>query len=94
MAKKDNGVGEEWQTNVQLYQQLVELIPGYAWRVGDAEAESMDGIHIPRPKEQLNFKRRGTQFIEGIGCVNASMQHPRYFIEPIRRWFNRLLWYP
>ena len=29
-----------------------------------------------------------------MGSVNVSMKHPQFYIEPIRRWFNKLSWYP
>ena len=81
----------EPQDNESLYQQLVQQIPGYAWQKRDPNTpENMDSIHIPRPKDKIHFKRRGMQKVKGLGSVNVSMKHPQFYIEPIRRWFNKL----
>jgi len=95
MEEKDSGGEEvqERQNNTRLYHQLVEQIPGYAWRVEDANEESMDVIYFPSSQEKLKFKRRGVQLIKGMGTVNVSLQYPRFYIEPVRRWFNKLLWH-
>ena len=96
MEENDSGGEEdqERQNNTRLYHQLVEQIPGYAWRVEDANEESMDVIYFPSHKEKLKCKRRGVQLIKGKGTDNVSLQYPRYYSEPVRRWFNKLLWHP
>ena len=54
----------------------------------------MDIIRTPKPCEPIMYKRRGTRQIHGVGVVKTCLKYPQYYIEPLRRWFNKIMWYP
>ena len=91
-SDKDN---EEdiWQSNRQLLDQLKQEVPGYPWYNTEQNSnEDLDLIHVPSPPEGIAYKKRGTFYVKGRGNVNVSLIHPQIYLEPVRKWFNSLMW--
>ena len=53
---------------------------------------SIDNLNIPEIEEGVRFQAREKQHIKGRGTIDTSMRHPIIYAEPIRKWFNMLVW--